>query len=764
MFPKELKELKQWCIWKSEKRGGRYTKIPYSVNNRMAKSNDESTWATYEEAHAALINHNANGLGFFFKPPYVGIDIDDIPNEIERFKKGETSENVISEIYESLRSYSEISPSGTGIHIILKGEIPGKRRRKDNYEMYSDGRFFTMTGDTLGKYEEINEPSEFALKRIYDKYIETPKVVNINNRTREHGIVHDLSESEIISNILNSKQAELFKAFMNDGWQQFYSSQSEADLAFANILAFWCARDFNKMDSLYRKSSMMRDKWDEKRGKATYGEGTLYKAINDTHNVYSPSAKREAPKYDINFGGDDTKEEKTYPNRSWDDTGNTDRFMDRFGDLIKFSYIDNKFYVYEGTVWQYDDMGRVRQLIDATVEDMKNEKIEVSADLDEEEIEKAWQKHVKNSRNNGKKRAMQDELKHRVSVIPSEFDSNDMLLNSENGYIDLSSGELLNHDINKMFSRKTGFEYTDKADAPVWLSFLDDIFNSDQEVIKYIQKAVGYSLTGSTKEQVMFVLFGSGRNGKSVFVETVSEILGTYAKNIRADSLMVKQNSGVNNDIAALDGARFVSSSEPNEGFRFDEGLIKQLTGGDTITARFLYGEDFDFTPQFKLWITTNHKPIIRGTDDGIWRRLALIPFTAQIPEHKVDKDLKYKLLREAPAILDWAVEGALLWQKEGLEMPDTIKQASVEYRQEMDVLESFIKDTCVVSEKYNAPAGELFKVYKDWANENEEYLMSKQKFGQKMKEKFEYKRNSSGRFYAGLKIIESYPGLNGWI
>lgn len=758
MFPQELKGLKQWCIWKLEKRGGKETKIPYSINNKMAKSNDESTWADYESARAALIEHNASGLGFFFKPPYMGIDIDNIPDEIERFKKGDVNENIVLEMYESMKSYTEVSPSGNGIHIILKGTVPGKRRRKDSVEMYDSGRFFTMTGDSLGKYNSINQPNEDALKRIYNKYVAADNVVSIERR--EHGITHDLSEMEIVSKILNSRQGDLFKAFMNDGWQEYYTSQSEADLAFANILAFWCARDFNKMDSLFRQSSLMRDKWDEKRGKATYGEGTLYKAINDTNSVYNPTSKREPLKYDISFGNEGKTKPKAYPPRSWDDTGNADRFMDRFGDLIKHSYIDNKFFVYEGSVWEKDDMGRVRQLIDATVEDMKNEKIEISGDLDPDEIEKAWQKHLKNSRNNSKKRAMQDELKHRVSVLPSDFDANDMLLNVENGYIDLASGELLPHDITKMFSRKANYEYTDKADAPTWHSFLEDIFNNDYEIIRYMQKAVGYSLTGSTKEQVMFVLFGNGRNGKSLFVETISEILGSYSRNIRADSLMVKQQNGVNNDIAALDGARFVSSSEPNEGFRFDEGLIKELTGGDKITARFLYGEDFDFHPQFKLWVSSNHKPIIRGTDDGIWRRMVLVPFTVQIPEHKVDKDLKYKLLREAPAILDWAVEGTLLWQKEGLEMPSSIEQASKEYRREMDVLESFINDCCTVSPGAKGRAGELYKEYKTWARDNEEYLMSKQKFAQKMKEKFEYKRDANGRFYDGVKLTEMFPGL----
>src|SRR5699024_5939678 len=232
------------------------------------------------------------------------------------------------------------------------------------------------------------------------------------------------------------------------------------------------------------------------------------------------------PMYELNFDEVkyDTEKEIEYPARSWDDTGNTDRFMDRFGDLIRYSYIDSKFYVYEGSVWEKDDMGRVRQLIDVTVEDMKNEKIIVSDDVDPEEIEKAWRKHMSSSRSNSRKRAIQDELKHRVPVKHEHFDSNDMLINVENGYIDLSSGELLPHDINKMFSRKANSEYTDKADAPTWVSFLEDIFDNDYEVIRYIQKAIGYSLTGSTKEQVMFVLFGNGRNGKSIFVETISDI------------------------------------------------------------------------------------------------------------------------------------------------------------------------------------------------------------------------------------------------
>ncbi|WP_461240670.1 DNA primase family protein, partial [Paucilactobacillus sp. N302-9] len=201
------------------------------------------------------------------------------------------------------------------------------------------------------------------------------------------------------------------------------------------------------------------------------------------------------------------------------------------------------------------------------------------------------------------------------------------------------------------------------------------------------------------------------------------------------------------------ENARLVTSSEPNDGVRLDEGLVKQLTGGDTVTARYLYGKEFEYQPQFKLWLATNHKPIIRGTDDGIWRRLMLIPFKVQIPIEKVDKDLKYKLERESVGILNWIVEGALKWQREGLNPPESVTNASKEYRDEMDVITMFVNECCDTDVSYRAPAGELFKTYKNWAVENSEYSMSKQKFGREMQQKFDYSKDRNGRFYSGLRI-----------
>ncbi|NJH87351.1 DNA primase [Staphylococcus agnetis] len=758
MFPKELTKLNNWCVWKYQKRNGKLTKVPFNAETgEFAKSNDPNTWSSYE---IAINFTGADGVGFFFEPPYLGIDIDNVEDDIHRYRQGDKLDNIVSEFTEAFKTYTEVSPSGNGLHLIVKGKIPGERRRKGNIEMYDSGRFFTMTGNTIGKYKDVTEASPQLFKEIYNKYFPSTSNVIQHPSNNFQDNIHNLSEMEIINEIYQSKQAKIFDDLMRGNYEQYYGSHSEADMALANILAFWCAKDYTQMDSIFRQSNLYRDKWDEKRKNSTYGEQTLFKAINETHNVYTPKAKDEPLKYALSHIFDETEKKKEYPVRSYDDTGNADRFIDRYGQLYKYSYISNKFYIYDGTKWAVDDRGSIRRLIDEMIEDIKDEKVMHSDDVSEDEAREFFQKYYKKTRGTQAKKNIMNELMHRQPVTPDDFDKDNMLLNVANGYIDLTSRELYPHDITQMFSQIANTDYSEKMQPAVWLDFLNDIFDGDKEVIRYIQKALGYSLTGSTREQVMFILHGKGRNGKSIFVETIAEILGDYSNNMQAKSLMVKKNDNVNTDIARLSKARFVTSSEPNEGFRFDEGLIKQITGGDKVTARFLYAEEFEYTPKFKIWVSTNHKPIIRGTDDGIWRRLVLIPFEVQIPEEKVDKDLKYKLLREAPAILNWMTEGAYMWMQEGLEMPDKLKDASQSYRTEMDVVEQFIEEKCNRMKGARETGKKLYDEYKVWADENNEYKMDKNKFGKKMKEKFESKKMNNGVNYIGIELKEMYPGM----
>jgi putative DNA primase/helicase len=752
-IPTELRGQPLWGlysrIWKPDK--GKYTKIPYSaLTGTRTSSTDPSQWVDFDTAMTALSAYNMDGLAFFFANGYAGIDIDHISTDLTRLESGDVTDNIAWEFMSATKSYTEKSMSGEGIHIIIKGKIPGDRRRKANVEMYDSGRFFAMTGDAIGTAHDINEPDPADLKRLYTKYLEPKKVVPMHTSTPNQPLPSTMSESEIIGKMLAAKNGGEIRKFLTGGWENDYTSQSEADIAFANALAFWCAKDFGRMDSIFRQSALMRDKWDEKRGKTTYGIATLNRAINDTNETYTP--KREKPIYFLNFLGDAAKP-KVYPPHTWDDTGNALRFMDRYGDVVHWSYVDKAWYAYNGSFWELDQRGLIESMADSVIADLKNEEHVVPQEVKPEEADKKWHGFITKSRANRSKKNMLEELKHLVPVMPEEFDSDTMLMNTLNGYVDLTDGQLHEHNIKKMFAKEAGVEYSDKTDCPEWLAFLNQTFGGDQELIDYLQKAIGYSLTGSVEEQVMFILYGNGRNGKSVFMDTLKHIAGTYSRTMQAKSLMIQQStSGANSDIARLQGARLVTASEPNEGVRLDEGLIKELTGGDRVTARFLYGSEFEFNPQFKLWLATNHKPIIRGTDDGIWRRLMLVPFTIQVPLDKVDKKLTYKLERESIGILNWAIDGALKWQREGLEMPDSIAKASQAYRTEMDVIELFARDCCEKGPDYMLPAGEAFKAYQQWADENDEYKMRKQKFSSEMKNKFEYKK-SGNRFYVGLRL-----------
>ena len=259
-----------------------------------------------------------------------------------------------------------------------------------------------------------------------------------------------------------------------------------------------------------------------------------------------------------------------------------------------------------------------------------------------------------------------------------------------------------------------------------------------------------------------------GNNGKSTFLDTIADLLGNYAMNVQPDTLMLQSRlgssgGGANSDIARLKSARFITCEEPTEGMRLNEGLLKQLTGGSRVTARHLYGDEFEFTPEFKIWVATNHKPTIRGTDFGIWRRIKLIPFEVNIPADKVDKNLKYKLREEFPQILAWAVEGCMKWQKDGLKEPERVLDATKEYKHEMDLVAGFIEQCVMIN--YDAPdhvmASDLFNVYRQWAKQNNEYEMSSKKFFTEVQKKLPEKgRSGKGIYYGKIQFTEYAKGL----
>ncbi len=263
-----------------------------------------------------------------------------------------------------------------------------------------------------------------------------------------------------------------------------------------------------------------------------------------------------------------------------------------------------------------------------------------------------------------------DMLKIDLTVSVEDFDRHDYLLCLNNGVFDLKAGEFREHKREDLITKYTDVAYKPEAECHLWQQFLENTFLSDKELIRCVQKICGRCLTGDVSEQHFYILYGSGQNGKSVFTETLRKVLGNYAKTLEASSLLVKNNDNIRNDIAKLKGARFVSASEPPAGRKLDEGLIKLLTGGDMVTARFLHKEFFDFKPTFKMFLITNHLPEIMGVDKGIWRRIIVIPFSVCIPDAEKDPDLLSKLTQPdaLSGFLNWLIEGYKLWCQEGLE------------------------------------------------------------------------------------------------
>lgn len=749
-IPQELKALPNWICWDAvpDEKRGKIKKVPINaLTGGGAMSNNPSTWCDFDTAVRASEKHS--GIGFMFGGcPYFGVDIDGKEEELEAYQRGENG-NIISEFISTLQSYTEISQSGKGIHIICRGTLPKRGRRKGSVEMYEDGRFFVMTGNSCSEYAGISDCTE-SIKPLHEKYIGGGR----EPQAKVRPAVSLSSADDIVKAAAGAKNGGKFVALYG-GDTAGYTSSSEADMALCSILAFWTGCDASKMDVIFRSSGLMREKWDRPQSGSTYGALTIQKAIAGCSQVYSPKNSYSASfkQVEVNAQTEQTGQ-RLY---SFDDTGNAQRFVDLFGDKVRYCYTDKRWLWYDGRKWCTDMTGTVKRLADKAVACMAAEaKVYAQLDADEgTDMAKAFEKHMKSCRSNKSKNAMLSEVMHHVPVLPAQMDRFKTVLNTPGGVIDLRSGGISPHDPMTYLTKMTAVEYSENADCPRWLAFLDDIFRKDKDLIRYVQKAVGYSLTGSTTEQCAFFLYGTGRNGKSTFIDIIRDIFGDYAANIQPETIMVRSNqsTAINSDIARLKGARLVTSVEPNEGVRINEGLLKQLTGDDTVTARKLYGDEFEFKPEFKLWMATNHKPVIRGTDTGIWRRIHMIPFTVQIPEEKIDRRLKYKLSAELTGIFRWAVEGCLLWQKEGLKMPRAVLEEVREYRREMDVISAFVEDKCTVGKGLSVKSSQLFAAYLNWAEQNNEYRMSSTKFGMELAKRFEKVRTRGGIYFNGLSL-----------
>lgn len=438
------------------------------------------------------------------------------------------------------------------------------------------------------------------------------------------------------------------------------------------------------------------------------------------------------------------------------DTTNAEAMAQLYGDVLRFDHRRGRWLIWNEHRWEPDNDGRVGRY---AIEAARN-LYQQAATVPELELRGKVSRFAIQSENKVKLDAATGIA---VNLLPiadkgEGWDINPMLLSCTNGIVDLSTGRLRSGKPEDRITMTTNGFYDPDATCPRWERFLNEVFQGDTDLVRYIQKALGYSITGDMREQVVFIGHGVGSNGKSVFFSTIREALGDYGYDAPFSLFARSQQvQSASNDLAALEFRRFVVSCEVLSSTRINELRLKKLSGGDKETARFLYREFFTFQPHCKIWLFVNHKPVVNDDSYGFWRRVRLIPFTRIFNEQEQDKQLIETLRGELPGILAWLVRGCLLWQKEGLSpTPSCVTEATKAYQEESDALAAFINERCEVAPDTNTKASELWKAYQAWANEqgyDKKEMLGSKTFYMKMEERFAKKIMRNGKFYTGIAL-----------
>ena len=439
------------------------------------------------------------------------------------------------------------------------------------------------------------------------------------------------------------------------------------------------------------------------------------------------------------------------------DAGNGELFARLYGDRVRFDHRRKHWFTWSGHWWTEDADGEVRRLAKLAA----RHRYVTAATTPDLDARGRGARFAIQSENRQRMEAMlaQAQVEPPVSNSGTRWNQDPYLLGVTNGVVDLRTGLLRAGRPEDGITMHVDVAFDPEAACPRWLRFLDEIFNGDADLIEFIQQSVGYSLTGITTEQCLFLCWGKGANGKSVLLTVLRALSGDYAYNAPFSLFEIHSRSAIPNDLAALVGRRLVTSSETNEGTRLNEARVKALTGCDPITARFLHGEFFTFDPVAKYWLAVNHKPTVSDDSHGFWRKVRLVPFTRQFGDD-ADDGLAASLIAELPGILTWALRGAIAWGEHGLRAPDAVRAATESYRLDSDPLAQFIDECCVAVDGATIPAAHAYKAYKAWCVEqgmgDKEFLTSKV-FGSRMAAKFDRKKTKRGREYTGVGLLTEH-------
>jgi len=436
------------------------------------------------------------------------------------------------------------------------------------------------------------------------------------------------------------------------------------------------------------------------------------------------------------------------------DVGNARRFVDAEGEDSRFSVAHDKWIRWNGSFWEADGSEQIFKKAMAVTDSMIRE----AANVGNPDLKKKMVTHALRSQGKQSIANMVFLARPLLAVEPRELDRDPFLFNAANGVVDLRTGQLREARREDFMTVVSPVAYDPDARSPLWEHFLYESTGGDADLMAFLQRAVGYSLTGDASEEKLFFIHGRGATGKSTFLEAVKAMLGGYSATADFESFLKRSNTGgARSDLARLVGKRFVASVEVDEGKQLAEGLVKQITGGDKLTVRHLYREEFEYDPQFKLWLSANHSPRVSADDDAMWRRILLIPMDNVVPEDRRDPHLKPQLKdpdTEGRAVLAWAVAGCLAWQKQRLGVPNVVKQATEEYRVRMDVVSEFVQERLVMDGYERIRAGLLLENYNEWARERNYPRENMRSFGSKVQERIGPSVKVGGNFwYDGYRL-----------
>ncbi|MBU3617607.1 phage/plasmid primase, P4 family [Polynucleobacter sp. JS-Fieb-80-E5] len=750
-MPDELNAIDNWVLVALRpKPNGGFDKVPVRINQGIAI---DCTWSKptnrlpFAAAKALLdaelllkpSEQRFQGLGFVLSDTeYMCVDLDKAfsGNDLKPFAK---------DILASLHGFVEKSVSKTGLHIFVKihgwdlGTKRGKFADGSGIDVLCGGTFVMVTGDVIDDASyTIGESQDFSELHKWRKLLNGSENTNtfIN---QEVPFDHNIPVASWDIERIRTELLPRLKDFADrDNWR---------DVCFA--LHHQTGGSVEGLELFHEYSQRMPEMYNPTEVETLWRSAKINpNRLNKTFRWLLQLVRQEITQTQTHIMGD---------------LDNARFFRSMFEGEFLFCHSNRKWLRFTGMRWEWcqkDEQIGAAKLVAEQIMDKAGELFKLDPTG---ATSKAWQSHAKTIRNNGRIIAMLElatsEPGMSISNI-SDLDSQPMLLGVSNGVYDLKAMKLIPADPKLLISRQVHANYNRIATCPLWLKFLDEIFIGDQDVINYIQKALGYSLTGDVSEELLHFCYGHGKNGKSVMANVIVKIMGDYVQTANFDLLALKE-SGATNDVARLAGARLVMANETRENQRLDDQKLKALVSTEKITARFMYAEFFEFWPQFKIWLRGNYKPIITDSSNGAWRRMRLIPFEYQVPEDRTDHKLEDKLLAEKEGILAWMIDGCHRWQQERLSAPKRIEDASRVYQDESDMLGEFLEDCCEVGAGKTESQKAVFGTYQIWARSNGTHSATQKSFTRQLGSRgVDTKRikthGDTKRFYVGLELNEA--------